>query len=351
MDDLPGHLGAAPCPLRTSESIPTSPACSDGNSYKIGLDAKQTRLDEDFSLGVTAAGYNSPCLRDGDPAPSPALRDPSDCRAPDLAPNPDFLAGLLPYDLTRGGAPYQFKDKATISQVAYFAQDSITMGNLTLNVGLRVDHYNGLTRGDGVQPRGAFSYLFKPTRTVIRAGYSRTTETPVNENLVVSSSTGSGGLASNLFKGTAEQRPIELGRPQSVRCGNPAKHWQVDGAGCELFRKYTRNAYDFDAMFSAPITFPIGWKESKLDGVFPPASAPSTFMACAFTRPWGTPTPGSSVRKNGGIIFNSNLTVGAYRQDHDQVYQQNVNIHSSSRRARGGRILRGAMTVASWWAP
>ena len=31
--------------------------------------------------------------------------------------------------------------------------------------------------------------------------------------------------------------------------------------------------------------------------------------------------------ENGGIIFNSNLTIGAYRQDHDQVYQQNVNLH------------------------
>jgi hypothetical protein len=31
--------------------------------------------------------------------------------------------------------------------------------------------------------------------------------------------------------------------------------------------------------------------------------------------------------ENGGIIFNSNLTIGAYRQDHDQVYQQNLNLH------------------------
>ena len=31
--------------------------------------------------------------------------------------------------------------------------------------------------------------------------------------------------------------------------------------------------------------------------------------------------------ENGGIIFNSNLSIGAYRQDHDQVYQQNVNVH------------------------
>jgi hypothetical protein len=33
------------------------------------------------------------------------------------------------------------------------------------------------------------------------------------------------------------------------------------------FRKYTRNAFDFDALFSTPVTFPIGWRQSKLDGV------------------------------------------------------------------------------------
>jgi hypothetical protein len=41
--------------------------------------------------------------------------------------------------------------------------------------------------------------------------------------------------------------------------------------------------------------------------------------------------------ENGGIVFNSNLSVGAYRQDHDQVYQQNVNVHY--RRRKSG-----------WWA-
>ena len=132
---------------------------------------------------------------------------------------------------------------------------------------MRFDHYNGLTAGDGLQPRGAFSYLFKPTKTVIRGGYSHTMETPTNENLVASSSTGSGGLASNLFKGTAEQRPIALGSRNQYDAGiqQGLGRWVL--VDVSYFRKYTRNAFDFDALFSTPITFPIGWKQSKLDGV------------------------------------------------------------------------------------
>jgi hypothetical protein len=240
---------------------------------------------------------------------------------------------LLPYDLSRGGQLYHFRGNAIINQLALFGQDSITLGNLTLNVGLRFDHYDGLTAGDAVQPRGSFSYLFKRTHTVIRGGYSHTLETPTNENLVVSSSTGSGGLASNLFKGSAEQRPIALGSRNQYDAGIQQSLGRWVLVDVSYFRKYTRNAFDFDALFSTPVTFPIGWKESKLDGV---AARINTIdlhglrvyatMGHANARFFGP--------ENGGVIFNSNLTVGAYRQDHDQVYQQNVNFRYQ--RAKNG---------------
>ena len=92
------------------------------------------------------------------------------------------------------------------------------------------------------------------------------------------------------------------------------------------FRKYTRNAFDFDALFSTPITFPIGWKQSKLDGV----SARISTVEIHGLRVYATMGHANARffgPENGGIVFNSNLTVGAYRQDHDQVYQQNVNLH------------------------
>ncbi len=119
------------------------------NNWKAGLNATRTRLDEEFSLGITDPAYNSPYVSGG---------------ATGLQPNPAFLSSLLPYDLTRGGRLYQFRGKADINQLAVFGQDSVTLGELTLNFGLRFDRYNGLTDGNGVQPRGAFSYLFKPRR-------------------------------------------------------------------------------------------------------------------------------------------------------------------------------------------
>ena len=118
----------------------------------------------------------------GDSSPVREPTDPAECTAHGLQPNPDFLSGLLRYDLTRGGELYEFRGKANINQQAFFGQESITMGNLTLNFGLRFDRYRGLTDGAGAQPRGALSYLVNSTKTVLRGGYSHTLETPTNES-------------------------------------------------------------------------------------------------------------------------------------------------------------------------
>jgi hypothetical protein len=320
----------SPATLAQSRSLTNFGARSDlsrvdgRHNWKIGVNAMQTRLDEEFSLGITDAAYNSPCLRSG--VSMLGHMSPSQCAAAGLQPNLNFLGGLLPYDLTRAGHLYEFTGNANINQLAFFGQDSIALGDLTLSIGLRFDRYEGLTDRSGLQPRGAFSYLFKTTGTVIRGGYSHTIETPTNENLVASSSTGSGGLASNLLKGSAQQLPIALGSRNQYDGGIQQSLGKWILVDVNYFRKYTRNAFDFDALFSTPITFPIGWKQSKLDGVTARISTADIHGLRVYAT-IGHANARFFGPENGGIVFNSNLTVGAYRQDHDQVYQQNVNLH------------------------
>lgn len=282
------------------------------HNWKAGIHGMQTRLREFFQLGITDPSYNAP------------------------PPNPDFLPGLLAYDLTRGGRLFQFQGSAKIRQLAFFGQDTIALGALTLTAGVRFDQYDGLTHGGGAQPRGGFSYLFRRTKTVLRGGFSHTLETPINENLVASSSTGSGGLASNLLKGSAVQQPIALGSRNQYDAGLQQALGKWVTLDVSYFRKYTRNAYDFDALFSTPITFPIGWRQSKLDGVSARISTPDIHGLRAYLT-MGHANARFFGPENGGIVFNSNLSVGAYRQDHDQVYQHNLNLQYR-RKADG------------WWA-
>ena len=111
----------------------------------------------------------------------------------------------MPYDLTRGGSLFQYHGHADIRQQAFYAQDSISLGNWTLNPGLRFDRYDGLSQGTQLQPRMGASYHFAPTGSVIRVAYSHTYETPLNENLVLSSATGAGGLAAQCFRRVRER--------------------------------------------------------------------------------------------------------------------------------------------------
>jgi hypothetical protein len=82
---------------------------------------------------------------------------------------------------------------------------------------------------------GAF-YLIKRAKTVLRGGYSHTIETPINENLAVSSSSGAGGLASNPFNGSAGQQPIALVMECGGMCESTSRN-QATGSTRAACRK------------------------------------------------------------------------------------------------------------------
>jgi hypothetical protein len=274
------------------------------HNLKVGTQITQTRLDERFSLGITDPNFLDP------------LQQP----------------GLVPYDLTRGGSLFHFAGRANIDEYAFYAQDSLTLGHLTLSPGLRIDQYNGLSAAHGVEPRMGASYLLKATGTVLRAAYSRAFETPYNENLILSSFTGAGGLATNVF-GAYGARPIQPGRRNQFNAGfeQSATKWlEIDA---DYFWKFTDNAFDFGTLLNTPIVFPISWRQSKIDGFSLRVSTTDIDGFQAYTNIGHTRARyfGPS---NGGLIFDSPLDTGAFRIDHDQAFQQTT--HLTYRRPHNG---------------
>jgi hypothetical protein len=262
------------------------------HNVKIGVQAAQTRLKEDFTMGIT----------------DPTFVDPAD------------TPGLVPYDLTRGGSLLRFAAQGKVNQYAFYAQDSITLGGLNLNPGLRVDRYDGLSQATSVEPRLGVSYLVKRTTTVLRAAYAHTLETPYNENLLLSSATGTGGLGSGAF-GAFGVEPLKPGRRDQYNAGlqqGLGRFLQVDA---EYFWKYTLNAYDFDTLFNTPITFPISWRKSKIDGVSVRLSTPDIHGFQAYTT-LGHTRARFFGPETGGLIFNSPVDASVFRIDHDQAFEQ-----------------------------
>ncbi|MGH9438632.1 MAG: TonB-dependent receptor, partial [Terriglobia bacterium] len=261
------------------------------NNISVGTELMQHRLNENLNFGIT----------------SPAF---------------DFSAspGLLPYDLVNGGSLFLFTGSANVDEQGLYAQDQITLKNLTLNLGLRFDRYDGLSTAKMAEPRLGFSYLIKQTGTVIRGSYDRTMETPYNENLILSSETGTGGLASNIF-GAYGANPLRPGRRNEFDTGFEQSLGRYVHIDANYFWKYTQNAFDFDTLFNTPIVFPIEWRKSKIDGVSARVSTISIHGFQAYTT-LGHTRARFFGPETGGLIFNSPLNTGVFRIDHDQEYQQ-----------------------------
>lgn len=296
------------------------------HSLKAGVQLMQTRLRENFDFGITDPGFNAVCLdRNGNPLHLPGVTSPAECTNLGFAPNRDLVAGLVPFDLTRGGSLLQFRDTGNINEYGAYIQDSITLGGLVVNGGLRLDRYDGLSKATGVQPRVGLSYLVKATNTVLRASYARTFETPYNENLLLSSATGRGGLVGSEF-GAYGVKPLQPGRRNQFNVGFQQSLDGILQVDAGYFWKFTDNAYDFGVLFNTPITFPISWRKSKLDGVAVRLSTPNLRGFVAYTT-MGHTRARFFGPENGGLVFNSPLDTGVFRIDHDQAFEQTTHLY------------------------
>lgn len=295
------------------------------HNLKTGIQLSHNFLHEHLGLGITNPTFNPVCFaQDDEPVLTPTVTDPRQCQAAGYRPNPDVQPGLIPFDLTRNGRLFQYAGRTDIKQAAFFLQDSITLHGLTLQLGLRGDIYRGLSSAEGVEPRLGISYLLKRTATVLRFSYSRFFETPYNENVILSSATGAGGLANNVF-GAYGVKPLTPGRRNQYNVGfqqGIGKRVVIDA---DYFWKFTQNAFDFDNLFSTPIAFPIEWRRSKIDGLavrvnFTPIHGFSAYTVMGHTRArfFGP--------ENGGLIFNTPIDASVFRIDHDQQFQQTTHV-------------------------
>ncbi len=263
------------------------------HNVKFGGSIGATRVHEQFTFGITDPTDSAFAGEDG-----------------------NFDPALAPFDLTNGGAPFPYDQSFTIKQQAAYVQDDIKAGNATLNLGLRLDHYDGLTTATLVQPRLGVSYALVGSGTVLRASYGRTMETPYNENLLLSAGYGLNGLF-------GDSQPVPPGRRHQFELGiqQGFGRWLVADFG--YFNKRTDNGYDFGVLFNTPIAFPVAWDHSRIDGFTGRLNLVehggfSAFVVMAHTNAIYSP-PGV-----GGILLEQ--PEGDFRIDHDQKFNATTNV-------------------------
>ncbi len=278
------------------------------HNLKVGATYAQTFLNENDGFGIVDPGLLS---RLG--CPNPAI---SEC------------AILAPVDLTIGGQMYKYLGHTDVKEMALYAQDTITEGRWSFNLGLRGDFYNGLeARTKQAEPRAGIAYNIRKTSTVLRVSYARTMESPFNENLILSG-TGCTNPVVNAIMSVAQgfactSSPLTPGYRNEFHAGLQqafGKYFVLSG---EYIWKYTHNSYDFNVFGASPITFPIEWQNSKIPGFAVRGSLPnfhglSAFVVLSSVAARFFPPTVSGIAPP--------MVPGVFRIDHDEVYNQTTHL-------------------------
>jgi len=319
------------------------------HNVKVGATYQHTFLDENTHFGIVDPFLNAPCL-DASGAPVPGFNNPSDCVAPNqpnVASNPNattpFRSFLGCYDLTRPtpssadgcagttSTLFPFIGHTDVKQLALFAQDTITKGSWSLNLGLRSDFYNGLTTHREAEPRLGVAYNVKKTNTVLRVSYARVLETPFNENLVLANSGCSSLVLSSLLgcSSPGQVTPFIPGWRNEFHAGLQQAFGKYVVFSGEYIWKYTHNAYDFSVLGSTPITFPIEWHNSKIPGFAGRVSVPN-FHGFSALMVFSSVEARFFTPQIGGAGAVPSGTVGtaftAFRIDHDEKFNQTTHL-------------------------
>ncbi len=300
------------------------------NNLKIGAQYEQTFLREHDNLGVVSPTYNSPCV-DSSGDPLPGFTDPSQCDdAGQVSNDPSdggtFNSILLPYDLTRGGAFYNYLGHTDVKELALYIEDQIKAGNWSMNLGVREDLYNGLTDANQAEPRLGVAYNIKPSGTVMAVSYARTLETPFNENLVLSSSGCSDAVLNPLLAcSPGVSGTLDPGYRNEFHASLQQALGKYAVFGGEYIWKYTHNAFDFSILGNTPIFFPIDWHNSKIPGYALHLEVPNlhgfsayTVMSSVAARFFPPQSAGAGAAPGQGGY--------AFRIDHDEKYNQTTHL-------------------------
>ncbi len=239
------------------------------HNIKAGITYEDTILTEQDSFGIVDPTFLT------SPADDPLLA------CIDLT-----FTSALPNCPGGTSAPYTYRGHADIRELALFFQDNITIKNWAFNLGVRFDHYEGITSANQAEPRLGIAYNIKPTNTVLRVSYARTLETPFNENLVLASN-GCNDPVVNDLMATIQGYPcltvpLRPGWRNEFHAGVQQAFGKYLVIDAEYIWKYTHLAYDFSVLGNTPITFPIEWASSKIPGYAVRASMPNFHGLSAF---------------------------------------------------------------------
>ena len=142
-----------------------------------------------------------------------------------------------------------------------FVQDQIRLKNVTINIGLRWDHYQLLLNRHGVQPRFSVSRYFPAADLLVHFSYDRVFQTPSFENILLSSS-----IAAESINPVSVLRLVEPSEGNYYEAGlTKVFHGKIK-LDTNYFRRLVANYADDDQIANTTISFPIAFEKAVIYG-------------------------------------------------------------------------------------
>jgi len=197
------------------------------HDFKIGADVLARSIDEQFSYQILNYEIDGSPVFDPDTPPS-------------------FL----------------FANRRQDREQGTYVQDQIRYHSLTINAGVRWDHYKLMVDEQAVSPRLAAAWQVPGAGLVLRASYDRAFQTPAIENLLLASSASL--LALNDSGLVLPVRPSRGNYYEAGFAKSLFGHLRLDAA---YYRRDFTNFADDDLLLNTGISFPIAFEHATIHGV------------------------------------------------------------------------------------
>ena len=264
------------------------------HEWKMGIESDNLFLHENFS-------YSMPDCPTG---PNGPFSDTVNAQCPD---NPDTVAIFVQ------GAPTSFSfvgSRPDLEQSAY-VQDSIRLGNWTLNAGIRWDHYQLVVNQNAVSPRIAVSHYFQKSGVLAHVSYDRIFQTPSFENILLSSS------ANVLLLLGSAQAPVLPSHGNYYEGGVTKAFFEKFRLDVNVYRRDTNNYPDDNQLLNTPISLPIAFRKAIIYGAEAKIEVPRWWHFSGWAS-YSYQLGNNWWPESGGLFFAGLPTSGYFADSQDQ---------------------------------
>lgn len=157
---------------------------------------------------------------------------------------------------------FHFSDRARDREQSIFAQDTVSLGRLTISAGLRWDRYELMVKDDAFSPRLGAAWAWPDADIVLRAAYDRVFQTPAVENLLLASSPSVEEVSS-----VARRLPVQPSRGDYVEAGVTAGLARRARLDVTAYRRTLRDFADDDVFLNTGVSFPVAFTAADVRGI------------------------------------------------------------------------------------